>query len=116
MSFRIPFFQPKKGKKKKGKSAASRVSPRSRPVARAPLAPPPLEPTLWESLSPERKLDIYGILLAVAGILIGLTLFASSRSAITGSFLRLLGQLIGWGIYILPVVLIPPRLWIILLT
>src|SRR5258708_38767902 len=110
----MPFFQRKKGKKKKGKSAAARVSPGSRPVARAPLAPPPLEPTLWESLSPERKLDIYGILLAVAGILIGLTLFASSRSAITGSFLRFLGHLIGWGIYILPVGFIPTRMWIIL--
>ncbi|MCL4529944.1 MAG: DNA translocase FtsK, partial [Chloroflexi bacterium] len=41
-------------------------------------------------------------------------LFASTRSAFTGDLLRLLGQLIGWGIYVLPVALIAFGLWIVL--
>ena len=55
-----------------------RESPASKAASR-PSAPP--EPSFWESLSPERKLDVIGIVLAVAGILILLTLLASSRSA-----------------------------------
>ncbi len=55
-----------------------------------------------------------GIILAILGILILLTLFASSRSAITGGIIRLLGQLVGWGVYVLPVGLIVFGLWLIL--
>jgi len=57
---------------------------------------------------------VIGVILSVVGILILLTLFASSRSAITGSLIRILGQLIGWGIYVLPIALIGFGLWLIL--
>lgn len=80
--------------------------------ARAPE--PESAPTFWDSLSAERKLDVVGVILAVIGILILLTLFASSRSSITGGFVRILGQLIGWGIYVLPVALIGFGLWLVL--
>ncbi len=94
---------PKAGSKTAGKSA------------RAPK-PPPTEsaPTFWDSLSAERKLDVVGVILSVIGLLILLTLFASSRSSLTGGFVRILSQLIGWGIYILPVALIGFGLWLIL--
>ena len=55
-----------------------------------------------------------GIILAIVGILILLILFASSRSVITGAVINLLTGLIGWGAYILPVVLITFGLWLIL--
>ena len=70
--------------------------------------------SFWESLSPERRLDVIGIILAILGILILLTLFASSRSAITGGILSILSRLLGWGVYVLPVGLIVFGLWLIL--
>ena len=71
-------------------------------------------PSYWESLSPERKLDVVGFILILIGILILFGLLASSPSALTGGILRLLGQLIGWGVYVLPVGLILFGLWLVL--
>ncbi len=71
-------------------------------------------PSFWESLSPERRLDLVGVLLGVAGILMLLTLVASSRSALTGGFIRVLGELVGWGVYVLPIGFITFGLWLIL--
>lgn len=113
MRFPNFFSRSKKNKKPQGKAGSRQARPNPRPASTKQLPPQP-EPSLWGSLSPERKLDIIGIILAIAGILILLTLFASSRSAITGSLIRLLGQLIGWGIYVLPIALIAFGLWIIL--
>ena len=76
-----------------------------------PKAPPP---SFWQSLSPERRLDLIGVLLGIAGILILLTLAASSRSALTGGMIRLLSELVGWGVYVLPIGLILFGLWLIL--
>ena len=118
----------------KGKSSAKRGKPQnkllgflrrpaskagSKPAgksARAPEPPPPAEsaPTFWDGLSAERKLDVVGVILAIVGLLILLTLFASSRSDFTGNFVRILSQLIGWGIYVLPIALIGFGLWLIL--
>ena len=52
--------------------------------------------------------------MSVVGILILLVLFSAQNSAPTASILHLLGQLLGWGIYILPVALILMGLWLIL--
>jgi S-DNA-T family DNA segregation ATPase FtsK/SpoIIIE len=52
--------------------------------------------------------------LAIAGILILLTLVASSRSALTGGMIFVLGHLVGWGLYILPAVLMLFGIWLIL--
>jgi len=82
-----------------------------------PSAPPeslPPEPSLWDRLSSERKLDVIGVALAVAGILILLTLLASSRSILTADLIRFLGQIFGWGIYVLPIALFLFGVWLIL--
>ena len=112
-SMRFPDFFPrsKKNKKPQGKTGSKQTRPKTAPAKEIPPQP---EPSLWGSLSPERRLDIIGIILAIAGILILLTLFASTRSAITGNLIRLLGQLIGWGLYVLPIALIAFGLWLIL--
>ena len=68
----------------------------------------------WNALSPERKLDVVGAGMSVAGLLILLILFSAQRSEVTASLLRLLGQMVGWGIYVLPVALILMGLWLIL--
>src|SRR5512142_394528 len=70
--------------------------------------------SFWDNLSPERRLDLVGVLLGIAGILILLMLVATSRSALTGGFIHLLGDLIGWGIYVLPLALVVFGLWLIL--
>jgi S-DNA-T family DNA segregation ATPase FtsK/SpoIIIE len=97
---------PSQGKSKtppaKGKSAA-RVSP-----------PAPVSVSWWQTLSPERKLDVVGAIMSVLGILILLILFSAQRSALTGSMILVFSQMLGWGIYILPVALIVMGLWLIL--
>ena len=52
--------------------------------------------------------------MAVVGLLILLILFSAQRSALTGNMMRVLRQIFGWGIYILPVALIVMGLWLIL--
>ncbi len=106
-----PFTRAKASRKGASKAGSARRSAASKTAAR-PAAQP--EPSLWQRLSPERKLDVVGVALAVVGILILLTLMATSRSALTGSFIRLLSDLLGWGIYVLPAGLIAFGLWLIL--
>ncbi len=55
-----------------------------------------------------------GVILALTGILILLTLLASSRSVFTAGLIRFLGQLVGWGMYILPLGLIVFGMWLVL--
>ncbi len=105
-----PSLPPKKSNKPQGKTFSPKGPTRS--GSRRQAQPP--SPSFWKSLSPERKLDVVGIILAIVGILILLTLFASSRSALTGGFIRLLSQLVGWGIYVLPIGLIVFGVWLIL--
>ncbi len=78
------------------------------------MEPPAPSPSFWESLSPERRLDVIGIVLAILGILILLTLLASSRSEFSNWFVNHLTQIIGWGVYVLPLALITFGLWLIL--
>jgi S-DNA-T family DNA segregation ATPase FtsK/SpoIIIE len=106
-----PSTPSKKNSKPQAKSPPAK-STRARP-SKAKQTQPPAS-SWWDNLSPERKLDVFGLVLAAAGILILLTLFASSRSTLTSGFIRLLGQLFGWGIYVLPIALIGFGIWLIL--
>jgi len=92
----------------KGKTAQSKA----KPVAR--LQPEPASPSWWSTLSPERKLDVVGAVMAVVGILTVLILFSAQRSALTGSMLGVFRWMLGWGMYILPVALIVMGTWLIL--
>jgi S-DNA-T family DNA segregation ATPase FtsK/SpoIIIE len=55
-----------------------------------------------------------GAAMSVVGLLTLLILFSARRSDFTGGMMRLLGQMFGWGIYILPAGLILMGLWLIL--
>jgi len=107
----------RKSKRKTAPKAQARLKPAAKssapPPAAAPVSSPPA-PSLWDRLSPDRKLDITGILLAVLGILILLTLFASSRSVLTADALLLLARIFGWGLYVLPLALFIFGVWLIL--
>jgi S-DNA-T family DNA segregation ATPase FtsK/SpoIIIE len=84
------------------KSTARRASP-----------PPPPPPPLF-NLSDERKLDVLGIILALAGVIGILTLASANRSELTGSLLDMLSLFVGWGVFILPGALILFGGWLVL--
>ena len=90
---------------RQGSGQASRSSRKRDPM---PLA----GPGWWESLTGERKLDVVGVVMALVGALILLSLFTVNRSAITGGFIHILSQVFGWGLYVLPVALIAFGLWL----
>src|ERR1051326_6175964 len=95
------------------KDSAARKSPSSKKSA-SPVAPQPeTVASWWASLSPERKLDVVGVIMSLVGLLIMLILFSAQRSDFTGGMMHLLTQIFGWGIYILPVGLIVMGLWLI---
>lgn len=103
MHFFRPSPSPKNSHKAKSKNQSA-----SKQAQTAPST------SFWEGLSPERRLDLVGVLLGIAGILILLTLAASSRSALTGGMIQVLSKLVGWGVYVLPIGLILFGLWLIL--
>src|SRR5258707_7699380 len=107
------FSPPKKRKPQRKTPPKEQTRVRSAPKSNAP-EPRRRQPSLWERLSTERKLDVIGVGLSVAGLLILLTLFASSRSILTADFIRLFSQLLGWGIYVLPLGLLVLGIWLIL--
>lgn len=91
---------------------------RGKPMMKAksnlpPPPPPPREPSWWEKLSPERKLDVVGIVLAFFGIIILLGLISANRSALVGGAIFFLSQIFGWGVYVLPIGLLFFGLWLV---
>ena len=65
-------------------------------------------------MSLDRKLDILGVFLLFVGITTLLLLFSSSHNALTGGWLKILGRLFGWGMYLFPIGLIAVGLWLVL--
>jgi len=115
----MPVKKPKSSPKHGSKKKATPKKQTSKPAARKsqkkrPSAPPQRTPTFWETLSIDRKLDIVGIALALIGLLTLLSLISAQRSALTGNLIRILGQIFGWGVYILPVGLIVVGVWLVL--
>ena len=72
------------------------------------------EPSWWEKLSPERKLDVVGIILAFVGLVILLGLISANRSALVGGAIFFLSQIFGWGVYVLPIGLLVFGIWLVL--
>lgn len=69
--------------------------------------------SVLEKLSPERKLDIVGVVLAFVGLLTLLSLLSTNRGTVTGLWVNVLKQITGWGTYILPLGLIGLGLWLV---
>lgn len=95
------------------------LPPRGKGKASSRKAPPPepthyAEPSWWERMSAERKLDVLGVLLAFIGALILLSLFTVNRSPIIASITGFLSRIFGWGLYILPIALLVFGLWLVL--
>ncbi len=65
-------------------------------------------------IPPQRRMDIIGIILLVIGLLTIISLFTKTSSGITDWVVRISSQVIGWGIYFLPVLLLIFGLWMLL--
>ena len=104
---------PAKSKISAPKKGTSKPAPRSSKKT-TPPPQPERTPTFGENLSIDRRLDIIGVVLALVGLLTLLSLISAQRSALTGGLIRFLGQIFGWGVYVLPVGLIAVGLWLVL--
>ena len=67
----------------------------------------------WKTLSLDRKLDIVGVVMALAGLLTLLSLASPQNGRLTGLWMGALYWLAGWGAFVLPVALIAIGLWLI---
>jgi len=115
MPLKTPSSPAKSGGKLKGKVLTpSRGKDKAASKKKTPTQLPVVSISWWGALSPERKLDIVGAVMSVVGLLTLLILFSAQRSALTGNIVHLLGQIFGWGIYILPIGFIVMGLWLIL--
>src|SRR5688572_3540491 len=120
-----PSTPPKKNQKPAGKTLPPKkggISTQNKPgfknKIQAPPPPPPpparREPSWWEKLSPERKLDVVGIGLALFGILLILGLASANRSVPIGLAILFFFKIFGWGLYILPIGLFIFGVWLII--
>jgi S-DNA-T family DNA segregation ATPase FtsK/SpoIIIE len=70
--------------------------------------------TIWSGISLDRKLDVLGVILAMVGLLTFLSLLSSTNSTFIGAWVSGVRKTFGWGVFILPIVLIALGLWLIL--
>ena len=93
------------------KTSQPKVSPFHLPI-RLPISPRTSRP-IREGLSPERKLDILGIFLALLGLLTLLSFFSPLNSSLTNSWSIGTGLFFGWGKYLFPIGLVIVGLWLV---
>ena len=77
-------------------------------------APAKTRKPAFSGIPPQRRIDIFAIILLVIGTLTLVSLFTQSSGSVTGWWVRILSQGIGWGVYLLPLVLIIFGLWMLL--
>jgi S-DNA-T family DNA segregation ATPase FtsK/SpoIIIE len=106
-----------KGKSKKTAAASKKKGssqPSKRTSRKTETPPPPLrEGTFWGKLSPDRRMDMIGTVMLVVGLLVLLSMLSARNSPFTANLIHFLSQVIGWGIYLLPVGLILAGAWLI---
>lgn len=82
----------------KTRAAAPKPARTATPARQRHVPPTPARfPSLWKQLSPERKIDIFGAILALLGLLTLLSLFSANRSAFLGWWIALWKKAFGWG-------------------
>ncbi|MFW5714311.1 MAG: DNA translocase FtsK 4TM domain-containing protein, partial [Brevefilum sp.] len=69
---------------------------------------------LLESISPQRRKDIFAILLILLGVLTLVSLLTQSSGSIIAWWVNVLGWVFGWGTYLLPILWIGIGGWILL--
>ena len=72
------------------------------------------QPTLWQRLSDDQKLDILGWILAVLAALTILSMVSAQQGVLTRWWIALLKQAFGWGRFVVPLFLGAIGLWLVL--
>jgi S-DNA-T family DNA segregation ATPase FtsK/SpoIIIE len=70
-------------------------------------------PSFWQQISPERKLDILGVILALLGLLTLLSMISRSQGTLTTAWVTVLKQAAGWGAFVLPLFLLGFGAWLL---
>lgn len=93
---------------------ARRTVKKSKPrqSSKTKARPKPKEPLL-SGISPQRRVDIFAIILLLIGALTLISLFTQSSGSVTGLWVKSLSMGIGWGVYILPLALIIMGAWML---
>jgi len=102
--------------KKRSSTQKSRTTSRKKVVPSRSTRVQPSRTTsrTIKQISPERKRDIAAVIITLVGIVTLISLLTSQTGIITKWWTELLGTVMGWGKYILPVALIIFGLWIFL--
>jgi S-DNA-T family DNA segregation ATPase FtsK/SpoIIIE len=74
---------------------------------------PPKVTRQKKRISPERKMDILGIGLALFGLLSLVSLFTGGEGGLFGAISKLLQQIAGYGAFLLPIVFIALGVWLV---
>src|SRR5512136_2461574 len=103
---------------KRSKSAGQRkhhaATPRDKAAAKGQRGASSSQAPPAPGLSLDRRLDIAGIVLVFIGLISFISLFTQNQSAPLQSWVKLLGQIAGWGKYALPLGFILIGGWIVL--
>jgi len=65
-------------------------------------------------ISPQRRIDILGIVLILVGVLTLVSLFTQTAGSVTGWWVTNLSKIVGWNVYVLPIALIGLGTWMLL--
>lgn len=69
--------------------------------------------SILDNISPERRMDLLGVILVIVGLLTALGLFTTEGSAMDRYWAVPLSQVFGWGIYLLTIALIVLGIWLV---
>jgi DNA segregation ATPase FtsK/SpoIIIE, S-DNA-T family len=72
------------------------------------------QPSLWQRMSHDQKLDLLGWILVAVSALTILSMASSQQGMLTQWWIMLLRQVFGWGRFIVPIFLIALGLWLVL--
>jgi len=98
--------------KRSSTTSSTKNSPRRSASRRSSSKKP--QPTLWQQLSRDQKLDILGWVLIVLSTLTILSMLSAQQGILTQWWISLLSQIFGWGRYVVPIFLGAFGLWLVL--
>jgi S-DNA-T family DNA segregation ATPase FtsK/SpoIIIE len=119
----MPLLKPSTPPKKNSKPAEKILPPKKKETPQhkpahkhKPQAVPPPSPalTFWDQLSAERKLDVLGVGLTLAGFLMILGLVSPNRSDPIDVFFIFISKIFGWGVYVLAIGLLIFGVWLVI--
>jgi S-DNA-T family DNA segregation ATPase FtsK/SpoIIIE len=99
-------------KRKKKKSPAKRRTTASR--RKSPAKRKSTAQRFFNELTPERRIDVFGVILLLLGALTLLSLVSSQPGGLGDAWLRFVSRMVGWGLYLMTAGLLGVGLWMLL--